>query len=162
MPERERRGSSIWRGRGEPIIDLRGRWRLVAVPVLVTGGLLLVVACSGGGDPDQRVGQIGGVSELATYAYTDAGAEGLYDYLSEDVTDACTKEQVAEALAEHEQPIGWHQIKDITFQGEDTAIATVTLIYGDERQDEEWTFVREGTSWRIDIIPGLESCESAG
>ena len=91
--------------------------------MLVTGGLLLVAACTGGGDPDQREGQIGGVSELATYAYSDAGAEGLYDYLSEDVTDACSKEQVTEALAEHEQPTGWKEIKDITFPDEDTAIA---------------------------------------
>ncbi len=141
---------------------VRGAWRLVALPVLVTGGLLLVTACSGGGDPDQRVGQIGGVSELATYAYTDAGAEGLYDYLSEDVTHACTKEQVTEALAEHEQPTGWQQIKDVKFQSVDTATATVILTYNDERQEERWTFVREGTSWRIDIIPGLESCGSAG
>ena len=143
-------------------MSLRRAWRLAALPMLVTGGLLLVAACTGGGDPDQREGQIGGVSELATYAYSDAGAEGLYDYLSEDVTDACSKEQVAEALAEHEQPTGWKQIKDITFQDEDTAIATVILTYDNERQDEEWTFVREGASWRIDIIPGLESCESAG
>ncbi len=142
-------------------MSLRGAWRLAALPGLVTGGLLLAAACSGG-DPDQRVGQIGGVSELATYAYTDAGAEGLYDYLSEDVTDACTKEQVTEALAEHEQPTGWEQIKDITFQDEGIATATVILTYNDERQEEQWTFVRQGTSWRIDIIPGLESCGSAG
>lgn len=140
----------------------RGAWRLAALPALMTGGLLLVAACSGGGDPDQRVGQIGGVSELATYAYTDAGTEGLYDYLSEEVTDACTKEQVREALAGHEQPTGWDQIKDIKFQSVDTATATVILTYNDERQEEQWTFVREGTSWRIDIIPGLESCGSAG
>ncbi len=69
---------------------------------------------------------------------------------------------MAEALAEHEQPTGWKKIKDITFADDDTASATVVLTYDDERQDEEWTFVREGASWRIDIIPGLESCESAG
>ncbi len=101
-------------------------------------------------------------AELATYAYAGAGAEGLYDYLSEGVTDACTKEQVKEALAAHEQPTGWQQIKDVTFQSEDAATATVILIYRSERQEEEWTFVREGTSWRIDNVPGLESCESAG
>ncbi len=56
-------------------MNLRGVWRLAALPMLVTGGLLLAAACSGGGDPDQRVGQIGGVSELATYAYTDAGVQ---------------------------------------------------------------------------------------
>ena len=144
------------------MIDLRGARRLAALPVLISGGLLLVAACGDGDDPDPRVGQIGGISELATYAYTDAGAEGLYDYLSEGVTDACTKEQVTEALAPHEQPTGWGQIKDVAFQDEDTATATVILIYRSDRQEEEWTFVREGMSWRIDIIPGLESCESAG
>ena len=135
---------------------------MAALPVLMAGGLLLMVACGDGDDPDPRVGRIGGVSELATYAYTGAGAEGLYDYLSRGVTDVCTKEQVTEALAEHEQPIGWGQIKDVTFQSEDTATATVILIYRSDRQEEEWTFVREGTSWRIDNVPGLESCESAG
>ncbi len=135
---------------------------MAAFPVLVTGGLLLVAACGDGDDPDPRVGQIGGISELATYAYTDAGAVGLYDYLSEGVTDACTKEQVTEALAAHEQPTGWGQIKDITFQDEDTATGAVSLIYGSERMWEIWDFVREGTSWRIDGIPGLETCESLG
>ena len=77
---------------------LRGAWWLAALPALMTGGLLLVAACGGDDDADPRVGRIGGVSELATYAYTDAGAEGLYDYLSEHVTDVCTKEQVTAAL----------------------------------------------------------------
>ncbi len=144
------------------MIDLRGAWRLAALPALMTGGLLLVGACVDDDDTDPRVGRIGGVSELATYAYTDAGAEGLYDYLSERVTDACTKEQVATALAAHEQPTGWQQMKDVTFQGEDAATATVIVIYSSDRQEEEWTFVREGTKWRIDGVPGLENCESAG
>ncbi len=135
---------------------------MAALPVLVTGGLLLVAACGGDDDPDQRVGQIGGISELATYAYAGAGTEGLYDYLSAQLTDACTKEQVAEALAAHEQPTGWGQIKDITFQDEDTATGAVSLIYGSERMWEIWDFVREGPKWRIDRIPGLETCEPAG
>ena len=129
---------------------------------MMTGGLLLVAACGDDDDADPRVGQIGGVSELATYAYTDAGGEGLYDYLSERVTDACTKEQVTEALAAQERPTGWGQIKDITFQDEDTATGTVRLIYGSERMWEIWDFVREGPKWRIDRIPGLEACESLG
>ncbi len=144
------------------MIELRGAWRLATLPVLITGALLLVAACSDGDDPDPQVGQIGGISELATYAYAGAGVEGLYDYLSEHVTEACTKEQAAEALAEHEQPTGWQQIKDVTFQGEDAATATVILIYRSDRQEEEWTFVREGTKWRIDNVPGLENCESEG
>jgi len=142
---------------------LRGAWRLAALPALMTGGLLLVAACGGDDDADPRVGRIGGVSELATYAYTDAGVEGLYDYLSEHVTDVCTKEQVTIALAAYEQPTGWQQMKGVTFESEDAATATVILIYsGSERQEEEWTFVRQDTVWRIDNIPGLESCESAG
>ena len=144
------------------MIELRAAWRLAALLALMTGGLLLVAACGGDDDADPRVGRIGGVSELATYAYTDAGAEGLYDYLSEHVTDVCTKEQVTAALAAHEQPTGWHQMKGVTFKSEDAATATVILIYSSERQEEEWTFVREGTVWRIDNVPGLESCESAG
>ncbi len=141
---------------------LRGAWRLAALPALMTGGLLLVAACGDDDAADPRVGRIGGVAELATYAYTDAGAEGLYDYLSAGVTDACTMEQVTAALALHEQPTGWQQIKDVTFQGEDAATATVILIYSSDRQEEEWTFVRESTKWRIDGVPGLERCESAG
>ncbi len=145
------------------MIDLGAAWRLAALPALMTGGLLLVAACGGDDDVDPRVGRIGGVSELATYAYTDAGAEGLYDYLSKHVTDVCSKEQVTAALAANEQPTGWHLMKGVTFEGEDAATATVILIYsGSERQEEEWAFVREGTVWRIDNVPGLESCESAG
>ncbi len=144
------------------MIALRSAWRLAALPVLMIAGLLLVAACGGDDDADPRVGRIGGVSELATYAYTDAGAEGLYDYLSKHVTDVCTKEQVTSALAAHEQPTGWQQMKGVTFEGEDAATATVILIYSSDRQEEEWTFVRQDTVWRIDNIPGLESCESAG
>ncbi len=128
--------------------------------MLMTGGLLLVAACGDGDDLDPRVGQIGGISELATYAYTGAGVEGLYDYLSENVTDVCTKEQAIEALAAHEQPTGWQQIKDVTFQSEDAATATVILIYRSDRREEEWTFVRERSKWKIDNVPGLENCES--
>jgi len=144
------------------MIELRGAWRFAALPVLFIGGMLLVAACSDDDDADPRVGQIGGISELATYAYAGAGVEGLYDYLSEHVTDACTKEQALEALAAHEQPTGWQQIKDVAFRGEDAATATVILIYRSDRQEEEWTFVREGSKWRIDNVPGLETCESAG
>ncbi len=145
------------------MIDLRAAWWIAALPVLLAGGLLLMAACGDDGDPDPRVAKIGGVSELATYAYTDAGAEGLYDYLSKNVTDVCSKDQVTAALIAHEQPTGWQQIKDVTFQSEDAATGTVILIYRSERQEEEWTFVREeGTKWRIDSVPGLETCESAG
>jgi len=144
------------------MIDLRGAWRFVALPALMAGGLLLMAACGDDDEGDPDVGKIGGVSELATYAYSDAGAEGLYDYLSANVTDVCSKEQVTAALASHEQPTGWQQIKDVTFQGEGAATGTVILIYRSDREEEEWTFVREGTSWRIDNVPGLETCESAG
>ena len=145
------------------MIDLRGGWRIVAVPAVMVAGLLLMAACGGDDDnADPRVAQVGGVSELATYAYAAAGAEGLYDYLSANVTGACTKEQVTEALAAHEQPTGWQQMKDVVFDGEDDATATVVLIYGSDREGEEWTFVREDTSWRIDNIPGLDSCEATG
>lgn len=143
------------------MIELNGAFRLAALPALIAAGLLLAAACGDDDDPDPEVARIGGVSELATYAYTDAGAEGLYDYLSSDVTEACTMEQVAAALAEHEQPTGWQQIKDVEFQGGDNATGTVILIYRTDRQEEEWKFVREGTSWRIDLVPGLETCESA-
>jgi len=145
------------------MINLRGAWRLAALLALMTGGLLFVAACGDDDDGDTRVGRIGGVSELATYAYAGAGAEGFYDYLSSNVTDVCTKEQVTAALASHEQPTGWQQMKDVTFQNDHAATATVILIYSSsEREEEEWTFVREGNVWRIDNVPGLETCESAG
>ncbi len=139
-----------------------GARRWAALPVLIAGGLLLAAACGDDDGADPRVAQIGGVSELATYAYTDAGAEGLYDYLSADVTTACTKAQVTAALTEHEQPTGWQQIKDVSFQDADNATGTVILIYGSERQEEEWLFVREGMSWRIDWVAGLENYETSG
>ena len=78
------------------------------------------------------------------------------------MTTACTKAQVTAALTEHEQPTGWQQIKDVSFQDADNATGTVILIYGSERQEEEWLFVREGTSWRIDWVAGLENCEDVG
>ena len=145
------------------MIDLKGAWRFAALAMLMAGGLLLVAACGDDDDGDPQVGKIGGVSELATYAYAGAGAEGFYDYLSSNVTDVCTKAQVTEALAAHEQPTGWKQIKEVTFQSENDATGTVILIYGSDRDEEEWTFVREEeASWRIDWIPGLETCELAG
>ena len=136
-----------------------------ALAALLAAALLVTAACSGDDDDDatddQRVARVGSVSELATYAWIDAAGAGLYDYLSSDVTTTCTVDQVTEALAEHEQPTGWQQVKDVEFQGDAEATATVILIYGSDREEEEWGFKREsGDSWRVSHVPGLESCEA--
>jgi hypothetical protein len=141
--------------------------RICAALLALLAVALLITACGGDDDDDdpandERTARVGSVSELATYAWIDAAAAGLYDYLSSDVTTACTVDQVAEALAEHEQPTGWQQVKDVEFQGDTEATATVILIYGSDREEEEWGFTQEsGDSWRVSHVPGLEDCEAA-
>jgi hypothetical protein len=136
----------------------------LAVLALLAAALLAGAACGGDDDNDDpRTARVGSIAELATYAWIDADAAGLYDYLSADLTGACTVDQVAEALADHAKPTGWQQVKDVEFQGEDGATATVILIYDNEREEEVWAFQQEsGDSWRISHVPGLESCEGAG
>jgi hypothetical protein len=127
--------------------------------------LIAVTAACGDDDDDDgadpRVGQVGAVSENATYAWAQDGAAGLYDYLASSVTDVCTAEQVEIALAGHDEPTDWQQVNDVEFPADDSATATVNLIYGSERREEQWSFVQDGESWRISNVPGLEDCEAA-
>jgi hypothetical protein len=109
-------------------------------------------------DSDPRVGQIGALSETATYAWASSGVEGLYDYLSTDITDVCPVEDLVEELADRDQPTDWQQIKDVEFEGEDNATGIVIVVYESERREEEWSFTREGESWRVSRLPGLETC----
>jgi hypothetical protein len=132
------------------------------IPILALmatiGALAAIVSACGGDEDDPRVGQIGGVSELATLAYASVGPQGLYDYLASEVIQRCPREELEQALADQVEPTGWRQIKDVEFDGEDRATATVILITRDGDQDVEWSFVDEGGSWRIVDMPGLERC----
>jgi hypothetical protein len=132
--------------------------------VLLTVGAL-AVACGDDDDPDDaRRGQVGSVSENATYAWIDAGAEGLYDYLSNFIRARCTLLDVQVRLDERVQPTDWRQAKDFEFQAPtlnpETATATVILATDDGDVEETWSFVNEDNSWRISNMPGLEECAS--
>jgi hypothetical protein len=119
----------------------------------------LTVACGDDDDDDDpRQGQIGSVSENAVYAWIEDGPAGLYDYLAADVTAACTVEDVETALEGRAQPTDWRNTSGFEFSGEDAASATVTIVTADGDVEEEWSFTREGDSWRIASLPGLEAC----
>jgi hypothetical protein len=121
--------------------------------------MLTLAACSGDDDDggDQSAAQIGSLSENATYAYIDDGGAGLYDYLATSVTDQCSKDQVNDTFQDGPNVTGWRQIKDIELTGND-ATATVIVIVDGEDENQPWTFAREGDSWRISSLPGLEAC----
>lgn len=137
------------------------------VPVLVAVVTLLVLAAcaddddSPAGTGDPRISQIGGVAEAATYAYAATRGEGLLDYLEANIAANCTKEDIKRALAEEPVPTGFKTIKDVKFDGDDRATATVVVITADGDREAEWSFIREGDdSWRIVEIPSLseEDC----
>jgi hypothetical protein len=116
---------------------------------------------AGTGDP--RISQIGGVAEAATYAYAATFGEGLLDYLAANIAANCTKEDIKRALAEEPVPTGFKTIKDVTFDGDDRATATVVVITADGEREQEWSFIREGDdSWRIVEIPSLSEEDCAG
>ncbi len=132
--------------------------RVFALALATSAAAALAIAC--GGDEatdDPRASKIGAISENATYAYAEAGADGLYDYLAASVTGKCTAEEVQQDLDGQPVPTGWRQVKDIEF-GSATATATVIVITADGDVEQEWSFAEEGDSWRITSIPGLEDC----
>jgi hypothetical protein len=133
------------------------------LPLLALSAALvvgLVSACGGGSDnSDPRVGEVGGVAELATYAYAAAGADGLYDYLAPSVTERCSREGLATALHDAELPTGWRQIKDVGFEG-DKATATVIFTTPSGDREVKWTFQQGSQGWRLLDLPGLEKCSS--
>jgi len=132
--------------------------------LLLTGFAVLVagLASACGGDDssnsdDPRVGQIGGIAELATYAYAAAGADGLYDYLAPSVTERCSRQGLAQALQDIELPTGWRQIKDVGFEG-DKATATVIFTTPSGDREVKWTFQQDSQGWRLLDLPGLDRC----
>lgn len=135
--------------------------RLTLVVCTLAATLVAVAGCGGDDDSagdtgDPRISQIGGVAELATYAYAATEGEGLLDYVSSGIAENCTGAQIKEALADEPAPTGFLTVKDVKFDGEDAATATVVLITADGDKEVEWSFVREGEdSWRIKEIPGL-------
>ncbi len=133
----------------------------VVEPILVIVAAASFAACGDDSPPDSdvQVGRIGGIAALATYAYSSAGPEGLYDYLAPEVTARCSKEQLNKALGSDPLPTGFRQIKDVSFSGDNQAKGTVVLITKDGDKDAQWSFVREGhDTWRISQVPGLENC----
>jgi len=122
--------------------------------------LALAIACSDEPDvpEDERVRQIAGVAELATNAYSAAGPEGLYDYLSKEVAAECPKEALSRALDAQPVPDGFRRVSNVQFDGR-KARATVTQLFVEEDRQVEWSFVLEDeTNWRLTAIPGLEGC----
>ena len=134
---------------------------------VVAATVLATVACGDDDDDsaaetgDVRISQIGGVAELATHAYAATRGEGLLDYLAANIAANCTKEDIKRALAEEPVPTGFKTIKDVVFDGDDRATATVVVITADGDREQQWSFIREGDdSWRIVEIPSLseEDC----
>jgi hypothetical protein len=130
---------------------------------LISGTIAgIVLASCGGGDDvpeDERERQVNGVAELATAAYAAAGAEGLYDYLAEEVAATCSKESLVKALEGEPVPDGFKSVSGVEFDGEE-ARANVVQLFGEEEREVEWTFVQGGDSWRLTQVPGLEACQS--
>jgi hypothetical protein len=137
----------------------------VRLGVLAAAALAPTVIAACGGDgvdtpEDERARQISGVAELATNAYASAGAEGLYDYLASSVVSACSKQGLAQALADEPVPDGFKSIGEVTFDGS-RATAKVTQVFGEEEREVEWSFaLEENDSWRLTNVPGIEACES--
>ena len=120
----------------------------------------LASACGGddSASDDPRVGQIGGVAELATYAYAAAGAEGFYDYLAPEVTQRCSREGLIRAFQDMDLPTGFRGLEGVRFDGE-KGRATVILIFGREDKKVQWAFVEApDQGWRIAEAPGLDGC----
>lgn len=136
-----------------------------ALLLVVSAALVVGLTSACGGDDsadsdDPRVGQIGGVAELATYAYAAAGADGLYDYLAPQVIQHCSREGLAKALQDLELPTGFRGMEGVKFDGE-KGRATVVLIFGTKDEKVQWVFVRApDDGWRIVEAPGLERCSN--
>lgn len=145
--------------------------KLFTTACLLVVVLALAGACGGddedgspGDTGDPRISQIGGVAELATYAYAATRGEGLLDYLASQIAANCTKEDIKRALADQPVPTGFKTIKDVKFDGDDRATATVVLITSEGDKEDKWSFIREGDdSWRIVEIPSLseEDCAAS-
>lgn len=139
---------------------------IVAGALLITA--LLSSACgdddgSSASPGDERISQIGGLAELATNAFASSGSEALLDYLAQNIAENCTKEDIKRALAGHPIPTGFRTIKDVKFQGDDRASATIVLITRDGDREVQWSFIREGDqSWRIVQLPSLTEEDCAG
>jgi hypothetical protein len=141
------------------------RWLylLAAAPLLVAA--LALGGCGDGDDDDddddeiyQRVGRIAGTAELATYAYAASGAEGLYDYMADSVTERCTLEEVEAQLAAEDRPVNFGGFDGAHIDGE-TARVQLVLVYDDGDREVEWTFIEtQGEFWRIIDVPGLGEC----
>ena len=107
--------------------------RLTLIACVLVSALVALAACGNDDDSDSdtgdpRISQIGGVAELATYAYAATEGEGLLDYVSSDIAENCTKEEILAALADEPVPTGFRTMKDVKFDGEDGATATVVLL----------------------------------
>jgi hypothetical protein len=131
----------------------------VLAGMVMTMGVLAACSDDEGDGDDQNAGQIGSLSENATYAMIDDGGAGLYDYLAETVTQNCTEERVSELVDEGPEITAWKQIDNIELTGNDARATVIVLVDGEETE-QPWSFTRVGDSWRISGMPGLEECVS--
>lgn len=65
--------------------------------------------------------------------------------------------EVARQLTYRIDPSAWTGTQGIHIDGEE-AEAMVGLTIDGREYDEEWTFVREGASWKVNILPSLGVC----
>lgn len=133
--------------------------------MILAAGLaqLAFIAC-GDDDPklsdDERVRQIAGVAELAANAYAAAGPEGLYDYLAPQVTELCSKPNLASALEGQDIPDGFRRVASVNFDGAE-ATARVVQLFGDEERETDWVFASLSVdTWRLIDVPGLDRCRN--
>lgn len=134
------------------------------VPATALAAAVLLARC--GGDDStttsnltsEQMLQIAGVAELATNAYSYAGPGAIYDYLASQVTQHCSKAQLAQALAGEEAPSGFKRIKTVESDGT-RATATIVQAFASGVREVQWVFVEERTGvWRLVSLPGLEKC----
>lgn len=130
--------------------------RLLMTVVLATAAATFACGDDDGANPEEQ--QIMSISQNAVYAWIDDGAEGLSDYLADSATALCPADVLQQSLDDFGTPSDWRETRDITFQGDLDATATVVIDMPGGDKEEEWHFVKTNESWRIAEIGGVIPC----